>query len=84
MKQAEWCEEQAANAGQYAERSAALYIEFAQATLGKRAVVVSQGLRLKDEEKAAEEDPAAKALMLDTRSFLRGQDQWLEDGTESN
>lgn len=56
LKQAEWCEEQAANAGQYAERSAALYIEFAQATLGKRAVVVSQGLRLKDEEKAAEED----------------------------
>lgn len=28
--------------------------------------------------RASEEDPAARELMLDTRSFLRGQDQWLE------
>jgi len=27
---------------------------------------------------ASRADPKARELMLDTRSFLRGQDQWLE------
>lgn len=30
---------------------------------------------------ASEEDPAARELMLDTRSFLRGQDRWLDDAS---
>ena len=36
-------------------------------------------------KKAAQEDPEARALMLNTRSFLRGQDDLLgEDSEPSN
>jgi len=31
---------------------------------------------------ASKEDPAVKNLMLDTKSFLRGQDDWLAPGDE--
>jgi len=30
-------------------------------------------------QRASEENPEARALMLDTRSFLRGQDSYLND-----
>lgn len=34
-------------------------------------------------EEASREDPAAKNLMLDTKSFLRGQAEWLDEKDDS-
>jgi hypothetical protein len=67
-KEAEWCEEQAAGFSKVADKWGNLYREFVVATLGKRAVVVSQGVKLTPEEQAAEEEDV---VMPDIVAYLR-------------
>ncbi len=52
-------------------------VDLVAAYLGERAT-------LEDLNSASSEDPALRDLMLDTRSFLRGQDQYLQDKETDN